>query len=161
MNSQQFRFFARIFAVGIDARRLAHWMLIGVIALTMVSSPFHAHHHEGGPGGYGTNVDQLSIDEADADLERESNEPSILKAVVDNAHVGHSVSALRGAAAKVAQVVSVMDARLLVSILAFVVLLDPPVADRLTGWHPGRERVPIPLFRTVPPDGRAPPTLHL
>ena len=161
MNSQQFRLFARIFAAGIGARRLVRWMLIVVIALTMVSSPFHAHHHEGGPGGYGTNVDQLSIDEADADVKPESKGPSIHKAVIDNAHVGHSVSALRGATVKVTEAVSAIDARLLVSILAFVVLLDPPVADRLTGWHPGRERVPIPSFRTVPPDGRAPPTLHL
>ena len=147
--------------MGGGARRLVHWLLVVVIALNMVSSPFHAHHHEGGPDGYGTTVDHFDIDEAASELELMSTEPLIHKTAADNAHVGHSVSALRGIEVKVAKVKTGVDAGLLVSILAFAVLLDPPVAGGLVGWHPARERIPIPSFRTVPPDGRAPPTLHV
>ena len=159
MSSQQFRLFERISAVGMSGRRLVHWVLVVVIALNMVSSPFHAHHHEGGPDGYGTTADHFELDEAG--LAPASTEPLTHKTAVDNAHVGHSVSALRGAEVKVAKMETGVGAGLSVSILAFTMLLDPPVAEGLTGWLPARERVPIPSFRTVPPDGRAPPTLHV
>ena len=161
MSPQQFRLFERVFAVGVSARRLVHWVLVVVIALNMVSSPFHAHHHEGGPDGYGTTADHFELDEDGSGLGPASTEPLTHRTVADNAHVGHSVSALRGAEVKVAKVETGMEAGLPVSILAFTMLLDPPVADGLTGWHPARERIPIPSFRTVPPDGRAPPTLHV
>ena len=161
MNPQQFRLFERIFAVGVSARRIVHWVLVVVIALNMVSSPFHAHHHDGGPDGYGTTADHLDMDEADSGVASTFSEPLTHKTAADNAHVGHSVSALRGAEVKVAKMETRMEAGLPVSILAFTMLLDPPVAEGLTGWLPARERVPIPSFRTVPPDGRAPPTLHV
>lgn len=161
MNPQQFQVFDRIFAMGASARRLMHWVLVVVIALNLVTSPFHAHHHEGGPEGYGTNADHVSIDEAGADAQPESRSPLIHQTVADNTHVGHSVSALRGASVKLADVKPGTDWRMLVSILGFAVLLDPPAPDGLIGWHPQRERIPILSFRTVPPGGRAPPPLHV
>ena len=161
MSAQQFRLFERLSAVGMSARRLVHWVLVVVIALNMVSSPFHAHHHDGGPDGYGTTADHLDRDEVGSELEPASTEPLTHKTAADSAHVGHSVSALRAAEVKVAKVKTGMAAGLPVSILAFAVLLNPPVAEGLPGWHPARERIPIPSFRTVPPDGRAPPTLHV
>ena len=161
MNPQQFWLFERIFAVGVSARRLVHWVLVIVIALNMVSSPFHAHHHDGGPDGYGTTADHLDRDEVGSEVEPAFTEPLTHKTAADSAHVGHSVSALRAAEVKVAKVKTGMEAELPVSILAFAVLLDAPAAEGIIGWHPAREQIPIPSFRTVPPDGRAPPTLHV
>lgn len=38
---------------------LVRWLLVLVIAMDLISSPFHAHHHESGPEGYSSHAGQL------------------------------------------------------------------------------------------------------
>lgn len=138
---------------------IARWMLILLLATDLIGSPFHAHHHDGSSAGYASHTSHLSdyaADRANDWGQRvqhvDTDEPGV--------NGGHSLSALRGASVQVANPEVWVELHGVVPLVAFAGLLLQPEAEALVRWRPGRERVPIPLFRTVPPDGRAPPSLH-
>lgn len=128
---------------------LVRWLLVLVIAVDLISSPFHAHHHDSGPEGYSSHTGPLDV----------GHSPPVDADDADH-RGGHSISALQGTPIQLDSPDSAP--KLLPLAPLFVVLgrIMQPVAEALVRWRPDRERVPIPLFRTVPPDGRAPPLLH-
>lgn len=140
---------------------LLRWLLVLVVAVDLISSPFHAHHHESGPEGYSNHAGQLDVGHSAFEQAAQDDGLS-LHADSDNADHGggHSMSALQGAPIQLASPASVPKLLALVPLFVLFGLITQPVAEALVRWRPGRERVPIPLFRTVPPDGRAPPSLH-
>jgi hypothetical protein len=141
---------------------LMRWLLVLVIAVDLISSPFHAHHHESGPEGYSSHAGLLDVGHSSFEQAAPDDDLS-LHVDSDNADhgSGHSMSALQGAPIQLASPDSAPKFLALVPLLVFVGLLAQPAAEALVRWRTGRERVPIPLFRTVPPDGRAPPSLHV
>ncbi|MGJ7538498.1 MULTISPECIES: hypothetical protein [unclassified Variovorax] len=143
---------------------LMRWLLVLVIAVDLISSPFHAHHHESGPEGYSSHASQLDAGHSSFEQAAQDDD-HLLHVDSDNADAdhrgGHSMSALQGTPIQLASPDSAPKFLALVPLFVFVGLLTQPMAEALVRWRPGRERVPIPLFRTVPPDGRAPPSLHV
>jgi hypothetical protein len=141
---------------------LVRWLLVLIIAVDLISSPFHAHHHESGPEGYSSHAGQLDVGHSSFEQAAQNDELSLHVDAGDADHGGgHSMSALQGAPIQLASPDSAPKLLALVPLFVFFGLITQPVAEALVRWHPGRERVPIPLFRTVPPDGRAPPSLHV
>lgn len=142
---------------------LMRWLLVLVIAVDLVSSPFHAHHHESGPEGYSSHAGQLDVGHSSFEQVAHQNDDLSLHVDSDNADHGggHSMSALQGTPIQLASPDSAPKLLALVPLFVLFGLITQSVAEALTRWRPGRERVPIPLFRTVPPDGRAPPSLHV
>lgn len=136
---------------------LARWMLVLLLAADLIGSPFHAHHHDGGPQGYASHtMDHAAHDTGDWDHDAQhadSDEPGGIG--------GHSLSALRGAPVQPAHPETWVELHGVVPLVAFAALLTQPDAEVDVVWRPGRDRVPIPSFRTVPPDGRAPPSLSV
>lgn len=141
---------------------LVRWSLVLVIAVDLISSPFHAHHHESGPEGYSSHAAQLDVGHSSFEQAAQDDDLS-LHVDSDNADHGggHSMSALQGTPIQLATPDSAPKLLALVPLFVLFGLVTQPVAEALARWRPDRERVPIPLFRTVPPDGRAPPSLHV
>lgn len=150
-----FRSFANV-----ALRQLARWLLVVllvVFVVDLVSSPFHGHHHIGGPDGYLNHLadDSHFVSAAVADHENHSRHSE------DTDHSGgHEISALQFTPMQLSKPESVAKALAFVPLFIFFGLLTQPTAERVVRWRSGRNSVPIPLFRTVPPDGRAPPSLH-
>ena len=138
---------------------LLRWMLVLVLAMDLVGSPWHAHHHDGSPDGYVVHAAQVDGDH-DALHERDDDETASHLEADHSAHFGHSLLALRTIPLQLASVQLQDTPQCLASPYRFAELLTPPTVEVTVRWRPGKEREPIPLFRTVPPDGRAPPTLH-
>lgn len=162
MNTRAFQLSepAAPFKVGVTL--LVRWLLVLVIAVDLISSPFHAHHHDSGPEGYSSHASQLDAGHSSFEQSAQADELS-LHVDSDNAdHFGgHSMSALQGAPIQLASPDSAPKLLALVPLFVLFGFITQPVAEALVRWRPGRERVPIPSFRTVPPDGRAPPSLHV
>lgn len=137
----------------------ARWMLVLLLATDLIGSPFHAHHHDGGPDNYLSHTSQALDDAADetADLAASALHVDSSDAVKG----GHSMSALRGTSVQVANSESCIEQQAVVPLFVFAGLFSQPVLEVFPGWRPGAERVPIPSFRTVPPDSRAPPLLQV
>ncbi|WP_208511406.1 hypothetical protein [Variovorax paradoxus] len=143
------------------AMLFARWLLVLIIAVDLIGSPFHAHHHDGGPEGYASQVGELSHGHASLD------QPTADDGSQSHVHTdaagepgGHSMSALRGLGTQVVEPSSVPELLALVPVFALLGLLALSVSQALVRWRQAPERVRIPFFRTVPPDGRAPPFLH-
>lgn len=68
-----------------------------VIAVSLISSPFHAHHHEAGPKGYSSHAGQLDAGHLSFEQSAQDDELS-LHFYSDNPdhRGGHSMSALQG-----------------------------------------------------------------
>ncbi len=141
---------------------LVRWLLVLVIAVDLISSPFHAHHHESGPEGYSSHAGQLDVGHSSFEQVAQDDDHSLHVDSDNTDHGGgHSMSALQGTPIQLASPDSAPKLLALVPLFVFFGLVTQPVAEALVRWRPDRERVPIPLFRTVPPDGRAPPSLHV
>jgi hypothetical protein len=140
---------------------LLRWLLVLIIAADLISSPFHTHHHESGPEGYSSHAGQLDVGHASFEQSAQDND-LLLHVDSDSAgHRGaHSMLAIQGKPLQLASPDTAPKFLALVPLFVFVGLFAQPVAEALVRWRPDRERVHIPLFRTVPPDGRAPPSLH-
>ncbi len=132
-------------------------LLLFVFVFDLMSSPFHAHHHAGGPEGYASHLADDSHFASAAVTEQEND--SLHSEAADHSG-GHGMSAVQSASTPLFKSESVAKAFALVPLFVFFGLLTHPTAERLVRWRPGRQSVLIPLFRTVPPDGRAPPSLH-
>lgn len=141
---------------------LVRWLLVLCIAVDLISSPFHAHHHEGVPEGYSGHAGQLDVDHPSFAqvVEGDAFSPHV---DADNAdhRGGHSLSALQGTPIQLVSADSTPKLSALVPLFVLFGLVTQPIAEALAHWRPGRERTPIALFRTVPPAGRAPPSLHV
>lgn len=140
--------------------RLGRWLLVLlllVFVFDLISSPFHAHHHAGGPEGYSSHLADDSHFAPAAVTEHQTH--SRHSEGADHSG-GHGISAIQSALTQLFTSGSVTKAFALVPLFAIFGLLTQPIAERLVRWRPGRQSVRIPLFRTVPPDGRAPPSLH-
>lgn len=139
---------------------VARWMLVLMLAIDLIGSPFHAHQHDGGVDGLSIQTTHIASDHAfdllDGDLEKVLHVEA-----ADAAHFSHSLIALRGASVELASLKFPTELPALVPMFAFTDIVTQPTAAALVRWRSGREQVPIPLFRTIPPDGRAPPSLHV
>ena len=144
------------------------WLLLVVIALDLVSSPLHLHHHEGGPEGYAlsTHVDQLDADSLEPVTVlghvHVHGDNGVSDAAADKgSHGGHSMSALQVSAVQFAVAEPASGPMVIGPMSSLALLLGHASVQEVAVWRPERDRVPIPLFRTLPPDGRAPPQLRV
>ena len=161
MSAHAFQLSTSVTPAKVGVMLLVRWLLVLVIAVDLISSPFHAHHHESGPEGYSSHAGQLDAGHSSFEQAPQADELSLHVDSDDADHGGgHSLSALQGAPIQLASPDSAPKLLALVPLFVLFGLITQPVAEALARWRPGRERVPIPLFRTVPPDGRAPPQLH-
>lgn len=140
---------------------LLQWMLVLVLSMDLASSPWHAHHHQGGPDGNVAHAAQID-DDHDFMHGYDGDETAPHLEAGQFTDVSHSVLALRTSPSpSPLDNVQLQDnPQHLECPYWFSELLTPPTVEVTVRWRPGKEREPIPLFRTVPPDGRAPPTLH-
>ncbi|MGJ7582765.1 hypothetical protein ACSFA3_21550 [Variovorax sp. RHLX14] len=156
MNFRPIRPFAA--AAPLDWKALVQWLFVVLVVFDLVSSPFHQHHHDGGVDSYSTHADQHDQNRmAVSDVDEDDHDSNAEAGAELKAHGGHSLSAIRGISAEVGPSTSSMEPQFLGPLFVFVSLLTLPVAQALVPWRLDRSRPPIPLFRTVPPDGRAPP----
>lgn len=139
---------------------LVRWMLVLVLAADLIGSPFHAHHHDGGPDGYSMQVTHLVADH-DADLGHHGADSLLDLHGEDDARFGHALSAHRESSARLPDLGISAGPQWLASLFVFTALLTPHPAEIRVGWQSDGERVHPPSFRTVPPHGRAPPALHV
>lgn len=129
-------------------RLLLNWLLVAVLALDLASSPLHAHFHDGGFSSGATAWASSGHHDRTAEAHADHD---------DGAVFSHSITALRG------QVIDLPDTppdATLDSTTPWPVS-DPPsraVAVR-PPWPPDGDRAGVSVFRSLPPDGRAPP-LH-
>ncbi|OYW21364.1 MAG: hypothetical protein B7Z52_00995 [Burkholderiales bacterium 12-64-5] len=80
---------------------LVRWLLVLVIAMDLISSPFHAHHHESGPEGYSSHAGQLDAGHSSFEQAPQADELSLHVDSDDADHGGgHSLSALPHHAAR-------------------------------------------------------------
>ena len=129
-------------------RLLLNWLLLAVLALDLAGSPLHAHRHDGGfsLAGAAWAAADPHDDGARAHAEHD-----------DGAALSHSTVALRG------QVLDLPDAPALATLCSttpwFTFAATASAAALRLPWPPDRHRAGASAFRSLPPDGRAPP-LH-
>ncbi|MGJ7579816.1 hypothetical protein ACSFA3_06505 [Variovorax sp. RHLX14] len=158
MNIRPTRPFAA--AAPLDWKALVQWLFVMLVVFDLVSSPFHQHHHDGGVDSYSTHADQHEHNRtAVSDVDEGDHDSNVDAGAERKAHGGHSLSAIRSAPSDLGASASSIEPQFLVPLFFFFSLLARPVAQAIVQWRPDRSRPPIPLFRTVPPDGRAPPIL--
>lgn len=135
-------------------RRPLQWLLrcllIAVLALDLIGSPFHAHQHDSGTFQMGTGASAGHLDGDGPEVHAESGDPRAFM---------HSVAALRAGAAAVAAPVA-LDEASIAEVPIYALALSRSTAAAALTWRPARERVGLGVFRSLPPDGRAPPVLH-
>lgn len=127
-------------------RLLLNWLLVAVLALDLAGSPLHAHLHDGGftSGAMAWNSSGHHDEAAEAHADHDNG-----------AAFSHSITALRG------HDVELPDAPPDVSLNSAT---PWPAFDRSSNavslqlpWPPDRHRAGASAFRSLPPDGRAPP----
>ena len=138
-------------------RLVLSWLLVTVLAVDLVTSPLHAHRHDGEwsvggtlPASTDHPGDPLDADHVD------------VLAHIDNDHqatgISHSISALRSAAESTAAEPTPDE-----PLAAFAAWLIPapwsPGPAPAVVWPPDRQRAGSSVFKSLPPHGRAPP-LH-
>lgn len=126
----------------------ARWLLVLVLALDLLSAPFHHHLHDGGQGQLDFATAHASLEASDTHLE--SDDPLLLS---------HATMAIRIDPSRLAQLPPIDNAAAqlaLVSVVHRLVAVDelPPPQ-----WRPDRSRPDFRFHRSLPPAGRAPP-LH-
>lgn len=129
-------------------RLLFNWLLVALLALDLAGSPLHAHAHDSGFSS-GTAV-WTSSDHHDESAEAHADHDR-------GAVFSHSITALRG------HVVDLPDAPPDVALSSATPWpaseLPSKAVDLRLPWPPDRHRAGASAFRSLPPDGRAPP-LH-
>lgn len=134
-------------------RRPLQWLLrcllIAVLALDLIGSPFHGHDHDWGTFQMDTGAAAGHLDGDVHDVHAESGDPRAFM---------HSVVALRAGTATVAAPAGLDESDdAAMPVAAWAVSLSTTAAA--LKWRPARERVGPSVFRSLPPDGRAPPVL--
>jgi hypothetical protein len=127
---------------------LVRWLLVLVVALDLLSAPFHPHHHDGIEGQLEFGAAHASFDDGDAHVDSDEQSP-----------FSHSATALRTDTSRLGQLPALQGADLpvaLISVAQLLAALDEPPP---THWRPDRSRPDFRSHRSLPPAGRAPP-LH-
>lgn len=136
-------------------RLLLSWLLVAVLAVDLVTSPLHAHRHDGEWSVGGTLVASVNHP---SDLLGPAG-VDILEHIDDHEAPGvsHSISALRSAA----EVIAGDPASDEPSAPANGLIAAPwsPGPAPAVAWPPDRHRAGSSAFKSLPPHGRAPP-LH-
>lgn len=136
-------------------RLVLSWLLVAVLAVDLVTSPLHAHGHNGEWSAGGT----LGASWAHAD---DMPGPGGVDVPLHIEHdespqLSHSISALRSSVEVMADVLPLDEAA------AAAPWLVPapwsPGGAAALAWPPDRHRAGSSVFRSLPPHGRAPP-LH-
>ncbi|EHR70983.1 hypothetical protein BurJ1DRAFT_2143 [Burkholderiales bacterium JOSHI_001] len=137
-------------------RLVLSWLLVAVLAVDLVTSPLHAHRHDGKWSLGGT----LSA-AADHPSDLRGLDPAGALALIDDHEapgVSHSISALRSAAEVIAGEPASDDPP------AAATWLTPapwsPGPAPAVAWPPDQHRAGSSAFKGLPPHGRAPP-LHV
>lgn len=140
--------------------RLVQCIFVLLLAFDLVGSPFHQHHHEGSTDSYLVHVDQHQGRYADPDNFAGLDHGLSVNSDADGEASGiHSLAAIRSASIKLDSSGPSVAPQFLGRLFLLRSLLAPPIGDPVLQWCFDRSRPPIPLFRTVPPNGRAPPAL--
>lgn len=134
---------------------LVRWLVLLVIALDLLSSPLHSHHHDAGTSGGTFHASAISSD-------HDHDQDGHVSDAVDHADehggsVGHQLAALLPDDS-----VSHADWQPLLFALLLVpgVALTPIETSQRFAWDTLREPIPSSTGRHWLPVGRAPPFFH-
>ena len=132
-------------------RLLLNWLLVALLALDLAGSPLHAHRHDGEFSMAGAAWALADPHDGAAGVHADHD---------DGAALSHSIMALRG------HDFDLPDAPTVVDLGSATPWPHPELRDLLASaaavrlpWPPDRHRAGSSAFRSLPPDGRAPP-LH-
>ena len=132
-------------------RLLLNWLLIALLALDLAGSPLHAHRHDGEFSMAGAAWAAAEQHDGVAEAHAEHD---------DDAALSHSIMALRG------QGLDLLDLPDAPAVATLCCATPWPTSDAVASaaavrlpWPPDRHRAGASAFRSLPPDGRAPP-LH-
>jgi len=143
---------------GAIVRLVLSWLLVAVLAVDLIASPLHAHRHDGEWSMAGA----LSASAAHPGGMHDPDRPDRVDAATpvdhDPPEFSHSISALRGAVQAMADVPSA-DETTATPFWSATAQQSPASNCAATVWPPDQHRAGSSAFRSLPPDGRAPP-LH-
>lgn len=137
-------------------RLVLSWLLVAVLAVDLVTSPLHAHRHDGEWSVGGTL--SASTDHPGDVL---GTDHDCVPAHIDDHEatgISHSISALRSAATSTAAEPA-SDEPLATFSAWFIPAPWSPGPAAAVVWPPDRQRAGSSVFKCLPPHGRAPP-LH-
>lgn len=135
------------------------WMFVLIIALDLISSPWHEHRHENAPESVASHFDQANYSIADVDHLVDHDSSLTHVDSEKSLKIGHSLTALRGASVQIAATDSITEWKLLPTTSALLGLVSVSRVEIPSSWATERKRPRLPSFRALPPDGRAPPFL--
>lgn len=126
------------------------WMLTLLVAFDLIGSPFHAHRHDLGADGHGPHA----VHAADTSV---GGEPLHVEAD-EGAAFGHSLTMLLPAEPQPGKWRPTLH-----TVVYALALASSPQSLMLAraAWDASPDRVPIPPYPHLRPDGRAPPSLHI
>jgi len=127
---------------------LGRWLLLVLVVFDLVSSPLHAHAHDGDVGG---DTHWAHAIETLDDGEGAHAEPA------EVALFSHSLAALLPSPPSLPALVPILIEGWAPPRIAVV---TPMVLALGAGWNAAPDHIPNPSDRHWRPDGRAPPTLH-
>ena len=127
---------------------LVRWLLVMVVALDLLSAPFHSHHHVGIEGQLEFGAAHASFDDGDAHVDSDEHSP-----------VSHSATALRTETSRLGRLPDLDEADLPVALISVAQLLSALDEPAPTHSRPDRTVPDFRCHRSLPPAGRAPP-LH-
>ena len=125
-------------------------MLTLLVAFDLIGSPFHAHRHDLGADGHGPHA----VHAADTSV---GGEPLHVEAD-EGAAFGHSLTMLLPAEPQLGKWRPILH-----TVVHALALAGSPQSSMLAraAWDASPDRVPIPPYPHLRPDGRAPPSLHI
>lgn len=141
------------------ARLFLRWMFFLIVALDLISSPWHAHRHEGAPESAASHFDLADHSVADVDHLVDDDSGLMHLDSEKSLKIGHSLNGLRGASVQLAATDSITDWVLLATTSVLLGLVALSEAEISSSWATERKRPRPPSFRALPPHGRAPPFL--
>ncbi len=137
-------------------RLVLSWLLVAVLAVDLVTSPLHAHRHDGEWSVGGTL--SASTDHAGDVLGADHDDVPAHIAAIETTGISHSISALRSAAQSAAADPAPDEPLAAFAAWMIPALWSPGPAPAVV-WPQDRQRARSPVFKSLPPHGRAPP-LH-
>lgn len=137
-------------------RLVLSWLLVAVLAVDLVTSPLHAHRHD---GEWSVGATLSASTDHPGDL-LGADHVDVLAQIDDHEATGisHSISALRSAP-EVTAGEPTPDKPLAALAALLIPAPWPPGPAPALVWPPDRQRAGSSVFKSLPPHGRAPP-LH-
>jgi len=134
-------------------RLVLSWLLVAVLAVDLGTSPLHGHRHDGEWSAGGA----LVVSSAHAHVLHAPGSADLGTHVEheDAPGLSHSISALRGPVEMMADVFPLDEGVVAAPWLG----TEPRTPRGAAAWPPDRPRAGASAFRSLPPNGRAPP-LH-